>query len=113
MEFKKFLTKFGKSVTEHLEVHVICDNYSIEKHPSVKARLQKHPGSTHPLSWINQDERLFAEVTRDLLQRSDQRGVQVLERDLRGCIKVWSKNPQPFIWTKTAEDILNSIIRDT
>ena len=56
-------------------------------------------------------ERLFAEVTRDLLQRSDHRSVQALEKDLRDWVKAWNENPKPFIWTKTAEDILESIAR--
>ena len=60
-------------------------------------------------SWINQVERHFAEVTRDLLQRSDHRSVQTLEKDLRDWVKAWNENPKPFIWTKTAEDILESI----
>ncbi len=62
-------------------------------------------------SWINQVERLFAEVTRDLLQRSDQRSVQALEKDLRNWVKAWNEDPQPFIWTKTAEEILEFIAR--
>ena len=62
-------------------------------------------------SWINQVERLFAEVTRDLLQRSDHHSVQALEKDLRAWVQAWNQDPQPFIWTKTAEDILDSIAR--
>ncbi|MGO1592411.1 MAG: hypothetical protein ACTH1Z_10360 [Ancrocorticia sp.] len=56
-------------------------------------------------SWINQFERLFAEVTRDLLQRSDSRSVEALEKDLRNWIAAWNKNPKSFIWTKTAGQI--------
>jgi transposase len=62
-------------------------------------------------SWINQVERLFAEVTRDLLQRSDHRSVQQLEADLRAGITGWKEDPKPFIWTKTAEQILESLGR--
>lgn len=51
-------------------------------------------------SWINQVERLFAEATRDLLQRSDHRNVQALEKDLRNWIKAWNENPKPFIWIR-------------
>ncbi len=116
VEFKKFLTKIDKNVPEHLDVHVVCDNYSTHKHPTVKAWLEKHPRfhmhfTPTYSSWINQVERLFAEVTRDLLQRSDHRNVQSLERDLRDWVKAWNENPKPFIWTKTAEDILASIAR--
>ncbi|WP_026533703.1 IS630 family transposase, partial [Arthrobacter sp. H14] len=116
VEFKKFLTKIDKNVPEHLDVHVVCDNYSTHKHPSVKNWLEKHPRfhmhfTPTYSSWINQVERVFAEVTRDLLQRSDHRSVQALEKDLRSWVKAWNVDPQPFIWTKTAEDILASIAR--
>jgi transposase len=62
-------------------------------------------------SWINQVERFFAYVTTDLLQRSDHRNVQTLEADIRKWIKAWNENPQPFIWTKTADQILDAIKR--
>ena len=56
-------------------------------------------------SWINQVERFFAYVTADLLQRSDYRSAQALEADIRAWITNWNANPQPFIWTKTADQI--------
>ncbi|MGO1538647.1 MAG: hypothetical protein ACTHW3_04665 [Leucobacter sp.] len=62
-------------------------------------------------SGINQIERLFAEVTRELLQRSDHRSVQALETDPRNWLKVWNENPKPFIWTKAADEILASLGR--
>jgi transposase len=62
-------------------------------------------------SWINQVERFFAYVTNDLLQRSDHRNVQNLEADIRNWVKEWNENPKPFIWTKTAEQILGSLKR--
>lgn len=116
VEFKKFLAKIDKTVPQHLEVHVVADNYSTHKHPIVKAWLQKHPRfhmhfTPTYSSWINQVERLFAEVTRDLLQRSDHRSVQALEKDLRDWVKGWNQDPKPFIWTKPAEEILDSLAR--
>lgn len=115
-EFKKFLTKIDSQVPEHLDVHVICDNYGTHKHPTVKTWLSKHPRfhmhfTPTYSSWINQVERLFAEVTRDLLQRSDHRSVQALEKDLRHWVAAWNENPKPFIWTKTADEILASLGR--
>lgn len=69
-------------------VHVVCDNYATHSHPSIQGWLVKHPRfhmhfTPTYWSWINQVERLFAEVTRGLLQRSDHRSVQALEKDLR------------------------------
>ncbi|MFC7752526.1 IS630 family transposase [Tsukamurella soli] len=116
VEFKKFLQKIDKTVPDDLAVHVICDNYATHKHPSVQTWLAAHPRFQMHFtptysSWINQVERLFAEVTRELLQRADHRSVQALENDLRGWVSAWNDNPKPFIWTKTAEDILASIAR--
>lgn len=116
VEFKKFLQKIDNEVPSHLDVHVVCDNYGTHKSPSVTAWIEKHPRfhmhfTPTYSSWINQVERLFAEVTRDLLQRSDHRSVQALEKDLRDWVKAWNEDPKPFIWTKTASQILESLGR--
>lgn len=63
------------------------------------------------ISWINQEERLFAYVTTDLPQRADHRSVPALEADLRAWVKTWNHDPKPFIWTKTADQILTSVAR--
>jgi len=115
-EFKKFLAKIDQTVPEDLDIHVVCDNYGTHKHPTVKAWLAAHPRfhmhfTPTYSSWINQVERLFAEVTRDLLQRSDHRSVQALEKDLRDWVTAWNEHPKPFIWTKTADQILESLGR--
>lgn len=98
------------------DVHVICDNYTTHKHPTIQTWLAKHPRfhmhfTPTYSSWLKQVERLFAEVTRELLQRSDHRSVQALEKDLRSWVTAWNEDPKPFIWTKTAEEILSSIAR--
>jgi transposase len=116
VEFRKFLTKIDAQVPEHLEVHLVCDNYGTHKTPTVTTWLEKHPRfhmhfTPTYSSWINQVERFFAYVTTDLLQRSDHRNVQTLEADIRKWIKAWNENPQPFIWTKTADQILESLAR--
>ena len=116
VEFKKFLAKIDQNVPEHLDIHVVCDNYGTHKHPTVTPWLGRHPRfhmhfTPTYSSWINQVERLFAEITRDLLQRSDHRSVQALEADLRSWITAWNANSRPFVWTKTAEEILESIGR--
>jgi transposase len=116
VEFKKFLAKIDVEVPADLDVHVICDNYGTHKHPTITRWLEQHPRfhmhfTPTYSSWINQVERLFAYVTADLLQRSDHRSVQALEKDLRAWVKAWNENPKPFIWTKTADQILNSLGR--
>jgi transposase/transposase-like protein len=99
-----------------LDVHLICDNYQTHKTPAVGNWLQAHPRfhmhfTPTYSSWLNQVERFFAFVTEDLLRRSDHRSVQALESDIRNWVKAWNENPEPFIWTKTAEQILESIGR--
>lgn len=97
-------------------MHLIADNYSTHKHPIIvrwlaaHRRFQMHFTPTYS-SLINQVERLFAYVTADLLQRSDHRSVQALEADLRAWIKAWNDDPKPFVWTKTADQILQSLAR--
>ena len=116
IEFRKFLARIDTEVPADLDVHLICDNYSTHKHPIVARWLAAHPRFQMHFtptysSWINQVERLFAYVTADLLQRSDHRSVQALEADLRAWVKAWNDDPKPFIWTKTADQILQSLAR--
>src|SRR3954464_15322192 len=116
IEFKKFLAKIDAAAPEHLEVHLVCDNYGTHKSPTVTAWLARHPRfhmhfTPTYSSWINQVERFFGYVTTDLLQRSDHRSVQALEADIRRWIKAWNDDPRPFVWTKTADQILESLAR--
>jgi transposase len=116
VEFRKFVAKIDDTVPDGLEVHLVRDNYGTHKAPAVKAWLARHPrfhlhyAPTYS-SWINQVERFFAYITADLLQRSDHRSVQALEADIRAWIAAWNDNPKPFIWTKTAEQILDKLGR--
>lgn len=116
VEFKKFLTKIDDQVPAELEIHLICDNYGTHKHPIIKTWLEGHPRvhlhfTPTYSSWLNLVERFFGYVTADLLQRSDHRSVQALEADLRKWVKAWNDDPKPFVWTKTAEQILGSLGR--
>jgi len=116
IEFKKFLTKIDTEVPDRLDVHLVCDNYGTHKTPTVQAWLAKHPRFTVHFtptysSWINQVERFFAYLTNGLLQRGDHRSVQALEADIRAWTTNWNTKPKPFIWTKTAEQILESLAR--
>jgi len=116
IEFKKFLTKIDGQVPVELDVHLICDNYATHKTPAIKAWLAAHPRfhihfTPTGSSWINQVERWFAYLTDVLLRRSDHRSVQVLEKGIRAWVSAWNDNPKPFVWTKTAEQILDSLRR--
>jgi len=116
VEFKKFLAKIDTEVPDHLDVHLVCDNYGTHKSPTVTKWLEDHPRFTMHFtptysSWINQVERFFAYVTADLLQRCDHRSVQALEADIRNWVKAWNEDPKPFLWTKPAEQILESLKR--
>ncbi|MGH9260492.1 MAG: IS630 family transposase [Acidimicrobiales bacterium] len=116
VEFKKFLAKIDADVPAYLDVHLICDNYGTHKTPTITKWLHDHPRfhmhfTPTYSSWINQVERFFAYITADLLQRSDHRSVHALEADLRAWVKAWNANPRPFIWTKTADQILRSLAR--
>jgi len=116
IEFKKFLAKIDAEVPDDLDVHLVCDNYGTHKSPAIKAWLAAHPRfhmhhTPTYSSWINQVERWFAYLTDDLLRRGDHRSVQALEKDIRAWVEAWNRNPKPFIWTKTAEQILESLSR--
>ena len=116
IEFKKFLAKIDAEVPADLAVHLICDNYGTHKTRAVKTWLQAHPRfqihfTPTYSSWLNQVERFFAFVTEDLLQRSHHNTVQQLEADIRAWIKDWNTHPKPFIWTKSADEILESLGR--
>jgi transposase/transcriptional regulator with XRE-family HTH domain len=116
IEFKKFLIKIDNEVPDGLEIHLVCDNYGTHKSPAIVAWLEKHPRfhihyTPTYSSWTNQVERFFGYITTDLLQRSDHRSVQALEADIRAWIAAWNENPKPFIWTKTADQILEKLGR--
>src|SRR4051794_10517145 len=115
-EFKKFLAKIDAEVPEGLDIHLICDNYGTHKHPIIKTWLEAHPRvrlhfTPTYSSWLNLVERFFGYVTADLLQRSDHRSVQALEADIRAWVKAWNDSPKPFVWTKTADQILGTLGR--
>ena len=116
IEFKKFLTTIDKTVPEGLDIHLVADNYGTHKTPAIKAWLGRHPrvhlhfiptGS----SWLNQVERWFGFLTDQKIRRGAHKSVQALEADIRSWIAGWNQDPKPFVWKKTAEEILDSLTR--
>src|SRR5215469_923398 len=113
-EFRRFLNVIDREVPEHLDVHLILDNYSTHKTEEVQRWQVRHPRfyfhfiPTHA-SWLNLVERWFAELTNKWLRRSAHRSVAELEAALATWLATWNANPRPFIWTKTADQILSTI----
>ena len=115
-EFKKFLITIDKTVPAELDIHLVCDNYGTHKTPAVKAWLARHPRfhlhfTPTSSSWINQVERWFGFLTEQKIKRGAHQSVRALENDIRDWIADWNTHPRPFIWTKTAEEILDSLAR--
>ncbi|MCK2245511.1 MULTISPECIES: IS630 family transposase [unclassified Crossiella] len=115
-EFKKFLTTIDKTVPAELDIHLICDNYGTHKTPVIKAWLARHPRfhmhfTPTGSSWINQVERWFGFLTDQLIRRGVHKSVVALEKDIRAWVKDWNQNPKPFVWQKTAEEIIDSLAR--
>ena len=115
-EYLKFLTQIDKAVDQALDVHIICDNYATHKHPDVTAWLEAHPRfhihfTPTSSSWLNLVERWF----RDLTEQALRRGVFYSVADLQGTIHAYinarNKDPKPFTWTKTADQIIKKVQR--
>jgi transposase len=116
VEFRKFLDAIEDAVPEGLDVHVVLDNSSTHKTEAINKWLLRHPRFTFHFtptssSWLNLVERWFAELTRKKLQRSAHRSVAELTADLDDWIAQSNDNPQPFVWHKTADQILDSLKR--
>jgi transposase len=116
VEFRRFLDAVDAAVPDGLDVHVVLDNSSTHKTPAIHAWLLGHPRfqfhfTPTSSSWLNLVERWFAELTTKLLQRSAHRSVAALTADLNAWIATWNDNPRPFVWHKTADEILNNLKR--
>ena len=116
VEFKKFLARIDKAVPAGLDVHLICDNLATHKTPAIQEWLARNPRfrlhfTPASSSWINQAERWSGFLTDQIIRRGVHKSVQALEADIRAWIEDWNASPRPFIWTKTAEEILDSLAK--
>jgi transposase len=114
IEFRKFLTAIDKAVPAALDVHLVCDNYATHSTAEIQTWLARHPRfhvhfTPTGSSWMNQVERWFGLLTDKLIRRGVHTSVQALENDIREWIATWNESPRPFTWTKTADEILNSL----
>ncbi len=115
-EFKKFLDTIDAAVPADLDIHLICDNYGTHKTPAIKSWLAKHPRyhvhyTPTYSSWLNQVERWFALLSQRQLKRGTHRSTIALEKAIREFIDVSNENPKPFLWIKSADEILANIKR--
>lgn len=116
VEFRTFLATIDKTVPQGLDIHIVADNYGTHKAPTVKAWLARHPRfhlhfTPTGSSWLNQVERWFGFLTDQKIRRGVHKSVQALEHDIREWVKAWNDDPKPFVWKKTAEEILDSLAR--
>jgi len=115
-EFRQFLDVIEAQVPAGLNVHIIVDNYGTHKTAIIRKWFAKRPRfhihftPTYG-SWINLVERWFAELTNKRIRRGVFRSVKDLEAAIREYIDVHNEDPKPFVWTKTADQILASIAR--
>ena len=114
IEFKHFLHTLDREVPADLSVHLVLDNSSTHKTPAIQRWLAAHPRfvlhfTPTSSSWLNLVERWFAELTTKKLRRGAHRSVRELNADIRAWIETWNEDPKPYVWTKTADQILESI----
>jgi transposase len=115
-EFKKFLVQIDEQVPKDLDVHLILDNYATHKTPDIKRWLLRHPRfhlhfTPTSGSWLNMVERWFGELTTKKIKRGAHTSVKALEKDIKEWIEQWNENPRPYVWVKTADQILASLAR--
>jgi transposase len=116
VEFRRFLDTIEAQVPAELDVHLILDNYGTHKTALIRNWLLKRPRfhvhftPTYG-SWLNLVERWFAELTNKRIRRGAFRSVRELQSAIREFIEVHNENSKPFVWTRTADQILDSMAR--
>lgn len=115
-EFRKFLNAIDAAVPGDLQVHLVMDNYATHSTDEIQRWRRKHPRFHFHFvptysSWLNQVERWFALLTERALRRGVHRNTQQLERTIRAFIDAHNEDPKPFIWRKTADEIIAAVAR--
>jgi transposase len=115
-EFLSFLRTLDQAVPAELDAHVIMDNLRTHKTDRVKAWFGRHPRfkphftPTHA-SWINLVESWFSKLTNQKLRRGSHRSIPAVEQAVRDYLRATNDDPKPFVWTKTADQILESVAK--
>ncbi len=115
-EFRRFLDTIDQNVPPLLDVHLIMDNYGTHKTAVIRRWLAKRPRfhvhfTPTSASWINLVERWFAALTEKQIRRGTHRSVRELETAIKRYLAVTNESPRPFVWSKTADEILDSVAR--
>jgi transposase len=115
-EFRKFLDEIEARVPKGLDIHLVMDNYATHKTSAVKRWLAKRPRfhvhfTPTSASWLNQVERWFALLTQRQLKRGVHRSTNALRQAITSYMATYNANPRPFKWTKSADEILESVAR--
>lgn len=115
-EWLKFLRKIDRQTPRDKTLHLIADNYATHKHPLVQQWLTKHPRfnmhfTPTSASWLNMVERFFRDLTTERLRRGVFTSVPELVTAIEDYVTHHNTDPKPFIWTKSARDILQKVIR--
>ncbi|MBL0208663.1 MAG: IS630 family transposase [Propionivibrio sp.] len=115
-EWLTFLKKIDRETPKEKTLHLIADNYATHKHPVVQKWLVKHPRfnmhfTPTSASWMNMVERFFRDITTERLRRGVFTSVAELISAIDEYIALHNTKPKPFIWTKSARDILQKVIR--
>jgi len=116
VQWLRFLRQIDRETPKDKTLHLIADNYATHKHPKVQQWLAKHPRfhmhfTPTSASWLNMVERFFRDITTDRLRRGVFTSVAELETAINEYVEHHNKDPKPFIWTKSARDILQKVIR--
>lgn len=116
IEFRRFLDLIDSNVPPELDVHIVMDNYGTHKSQLIRNWFAKRPRfhvhfTPTYSSWLNQVERWFGELTQKQIRRGVHRSVQELERAIQTFIDATNAQPKPFVWVKSADEILASIAR--
>ena len=113
-EFRRFLNLINRNVPEDLDVHLVVDNVSTHKTPEIQRWLLRHPRFTSTsrpptARGSNLIERWFAELTNKWLRRGTHRSTKELEAAITSWIDHWNEDPKPFVWHKSADEILDTL----
>jgi len=116
VEFRKFLDTIDAEVPDRFDVHLVLDNYGTHKTPLIKNWLARRPRfhvhfTPTGGSWLNMVERWFGILTDKRLRRASFRSTYELETAIKSYLEESNRNPRPFVWTKTADQILQSVAR--